>query len=1237
MITLLLLHACQDLAPRPVRVDVATSEIAPGALDGTAVVAQAPARRLLPASAVHLPGPPRSVFKAEASGFTGRSDSGRVAIQATSEGIGATIDDAKMGRWAVVRVDVGGGPTSNVGPWTSSCTDPAPPDCERRIQRSWGDVVEWWQIEKRGIRLGFDVLRVGSSAVRIDVEVEGPELEKAPGGHRLLAGQDAGWLTDPVAWHPGGEPVEVQVQRHGSLLSYQAGPARREAFRIDPVLMPDDEQARFFFYDVVGFDFKPAGDTNGDGFADSLVEGGNMPNYWLPGSATGWVDDIESRYAIWYLGSVASGPDVDGDGVGDIISCDIDYDAWLFSGVTGSTPVETWRYEPPLNGGGYCHDAEIADVNGDGYGDVVVSDFGRTARQPGYPNSYGWLHVFPGGSGFETLAELPKPGFPGKANQGFADEIAKGDFNNDGYDDIATQAGGCASPFLVGNSDAWIFHGGPNGLSPAAWSWRASFPGIGCELIRVEASPDINGDGFDDLLLWGKNAAWWAQGTATGASIPVRLPRTTWAVPPDPFYYKANALGDINADGYGDIAIMDAEGIHVHLGGPDGPQLNAWGRPMSEDRVLGLFGVRNTWYFGPLGDVNGDGFDDFGMGNYALPTEPGNGLALLYFGRHEPDIDLDGVPNEEDCQPYRWWSNQYVAEIPGNLYDDDCDGTIACFLDLDGDGHGGTTSLVVLPDDGTTCEAAGYLALGPDCHDADPTLGPQTPDMPDNDLDEDCDGLLACHLDYDADGYGALYEVVLVACSDSPQHVMDSTDCDDTITSVHPGSVDVPSNGNDDDCDGDVACWADLDGDGYGGPAVVVESHDMSCYHPGMSDYEDCGDDNPLVRPGQTEVVGNGLDDDCDGWHACNDDLDGDGYGAPWAGQEPGDDAPTADCAVPGKADDALDCDDTRPEVHPGGVEQPYDLDGIDANCDGWELCYPGDLDGDRHAPPGATALLVQSAAWTCPPGYGGWATDCAEGDPAVSPGHVDISSNAIDEDCDGRFVCSPDADGDGHGDLHRSTDFAQPCRLLLPADDCDDALAAVHPGALEVLNDLDDDCDQQVLCTVDDDEDDYFGSTTTTVTVQPGEECTALALGPVVDDCNDRNDDIHPGAKERTQSPPDENCDGIYGLNLLARWVDATTLELTAVANLDPSSVVLTRSTTGAGAGPCHPALAGQCSGLLSPAVVPPTHSPNGRGEVQWVFHIPPGLRGRSAWWQVWNLTPGAATPTQVVQTTVP
>jgi hypothetical protein len=70
-------------------------------------------------------------------------------------------------------------------------------------------------------------------------------------------------------------------------------------------------------------------------------------------------------------------------------------------------------------------------------------------------------------------------------------------------------------------------------------------------------------------------------------------------------------------------------------------------------------------------------------------------------------------------------------------------------------------------------------------------------------------------------------------------------DCDDTKQEIHPGAIDVPDNGIDEDCSNGDATIVDRDRDGVPRP-------------------QDCDDSNAAIRPGAREIRGNDVDENCD-------------------------------------------------------------------------------------------------------------------------------------------------------------------------------------------------------------------------------------------------------------------------------------------------------------------------------------------------------------------------------------
>ncbi len=265
----------------------------------------------------------------------------------------------------------------------------------------------------------------------------------------------------------------------------------------------------------------------------------------------------------------------------------------------------------------------------------------------------------------------------------------------------------------------------------------------------------------------------------------------------------------------------------------------------------------------------------------------------------------------------------------------------------------------------------------------------------------------------------------------------------------------------DNDCDGSIdedchTWYADTDNDTYGDPNESIQSPTQPDGY--VADNTDCDDNNTDVSPASAEVC-NGIDDDCDGstdegcttWYA---DTDGDGYGDPAGATE-------SITQPAGYVADSTDCNDGNAAVNPGAIEV---CNGIDDDCDGStdEGCttWYADTDGDGYGDPAGTTESI-----TQPAGYVADSTDCNDGNAAVNPGAIEVC-NGIDDDCDGATDegCTTwyaDTDGDGYGDPAGATEsITQPAGYVADSTDCNDGNAAVNPGAIEVCNGIDDDCD---------------------------------------------------------------------------------------------------------------------------------------------------------------------------------
>jgi signal transduction histidine kinase len=407
-----------------------------------------------------------------------------------------------------------------------------------------------------------------------------------------------------------------------------------------------------------------------------------------PPAAPAWV--LESDSPAGQFGFAVAAGDVNGDGFNDVLVGARVYSrpgywragraALFYGSARGLDPAPAWVQEGTEPEERFGETVACADVNGDGFADVLVGSWMHRNRR-------GAVWLFLGAK--DGPSAQPSWQVEGEVEglcYGYA-LCAAGDVNDDGVADVLIGA-----PFhsqaerQPGRAD--LFYGGRDGLKPVAdWTFRATQRNSSLG-ATVAAAGDVNGDGLADFLI--SERAWYARERKTAyllhtgrvlvfhGSRREPAPAPSGAILSEEkfgsgFARTVCSAGDVNGDGFADVLVSAFTGhvdgreegkVYLHLGGREGLALTpAW---IARGSVLeGLFGCT----LASVGDVDGDGFADVLIGGTRLGG-PGTNFvrAVLFRGSGS------GLRTEPD-----WFFEQDVAFAEPGI-------TVAGLGDVDRDG-----------------------------------------------------------------------------------------------------------------------------------------------------------------------------------------------------------------------------------------------------------------------------------------------------------------------------------------------------------------------------------------------------------------------------------------------------------------------------------------------------------------------------------------------------------------------
>ena len=421
----------------------------------------------------------------------------------------------------------------------------------------------------------------------------------------------------------------------------------------------------------------------------------------------------------WSGYSVAGAGDVNGDGCDDfLIGTEWDRDAGYFAGQTYLIlgKPSGWAMDNDLSASDASFGGEerldwyafsvagAGDVNGDGYDDILIGAFRND--DVGYAAGQTYL-IFGKASGWEmdTNLSASDASFRGENVGDWSgySVAGAGDVNGDGYDDIligaqCNDAGGDGAGqtyLILGKSSDWAMDTNLS-ASDASFLGEGPFNGSG---VSVAGAGDVNGDGYDDILIGGFGNT--DGGIETGQTYLILGKPSGWAM--DTYLSATDAsfwgedqedhsgesvtgAGDVNGDGYDDILIgawgndeggSNAGQTYLILG-------RAFGWAMDTDLSVSdasFCGEGKLDYSGysvsGAGDVNGDGYDDILIGAYGNDEGNSNtGQTYIVLGKASGwaiDVNLSASNASfwgENVGDSSGRSVAGVGDVNGDGYDD---------------------------------------------------------------------------------------------------------------------------------------------------------------------------------------------------------------------------------------------------------------------------------------------------------------------------------------------------------------------------------------------------------------------------------------------------------------------------------------------------------------------------------------------------------------------------------------
>ena len=380
----------------------------------------------------------------------------------------------------------------------------------------------------------------------------------------------------------------------------------------------------------------PLGDQSNDGFDDFITwRYGNVSYIFYGGNPIDTICDLKIDSVL----SPYNVQDINGDAYDDFV-CPRKYNGrWklaLFYGgsILDSLPDFTFGADTMW---GSLAAIRSHDINFNGTDEIICRHYDQMELL--------FYELTPILDSIPDIFLGPPNLIPGIEFSALGDAIISGDFNGDSFDDLGVNFRPRVN--IMANGEVWLYWGGPD---------FDTIPDMKIKMPReyaqgnesfgklLENLGDVNGDGFDDIFAGPDNSFdslcyvfFGGPGIDTIPDVSITYNCT-----------QSGRAGDINNDGYNDlitsfpVEIPSLGRVYIYLGGPDMDSI--------PDVVLtesAIDGSQNYWGndVTGVGDINGDGLDDFAFSALESVTIANRGVIYIYSGWQDPvDVEYDYQP-----------------------------------------------------------------------------------------------------------------------------------------------------------------------------------------------------------------------------------------------------------------------------------------------------------------------------------------------------------------------------------------------------------------------------------------------------------------------------------------------------------------------------------------------------------------------------------------------------------------